>query len=52
MKKICGVSASVFIAVVSSMVALLATVTAFLVVKEKKRRDEEELERYLDESIQ
>ncbi len=50
--KVCGLPTSVFVAIVSSLVALFATATAFLIVKEKKRRDEEELERYLDESIQ
>lgn len=52
MKKICGMSVSVFIALVSSIVALFATVTTFFIVKEKRRKDEEELERYLDGSIQ
>lgn len=52
MKKICGMSVSAFVAVVSAIVALLATVTTFFVIKEKKKRDDAELERYLDESIQ
>ena len=41
MKKICGMSVSVFVALVSSFV-----------IKEKKKKDDEELERYLDSSIQ
>ena len=52
MKKICGMSVSVFVALVSSVVALLATVTTFFVIKEKKKKDDEELERYLESSIQ
>ena len=52
MKKICGMSVSVFIALVSSIVALLATVTTLFVIKEKKKKDEAELERYLEDSIQ
>ena len=52
MKKICGLSVSVFIAVVSSVVALLATVTTLFVIKEKKKKDDAELERYLEDSIQ
>lgn len=52
MKKICGMSVSAFIALVSTVVALLATATTFFVIKEKKKKDEKELERYLDGSIQ
>ena len=52
MKKICGMSVSVFIAVVSSVVAFLAKVTTLLIIKEKKKQDDAELERYLEDSIQ
>ena len=37
---------------VGVVAALAAAVTAYLVVTEKKKRDEEELEHYLDCSIQ
>ena len=37
MKKICGMSVSVFVALVSSVVALLASVTTFFVIKEFNR---------------
>ena len=38
--------------IVSAVAAITAEVTAFLVVKEKKMKDEEQLEEYLDYSIQ
>lgn len=40
------------IGVISAVAAITAAVTAFLIVREKKKRDEEELDRYLDCSIQ
>ncbi len=40
------------IAVVSVVAAVTAAVTAFLVFRDKKKKDEEELEHYLDCSIQ
>lgn len=40
------------ISVIGGIAALTAAVTAFLIFKEKQRRDEEELEHYLDSSIQ
>ena len=38
--------------VISAVAALTAALTAFLVVREKKKKDEAELEEYLDCSIQ
>lgn len=40
------------VAVISVVAALTAAVTAFLVVKDKQKKDEAELEEYLDCSIQ
>ena len=40
------------ICVISAVAALTAAVTAFLFVKQKKKKDEEQLEEYLDYSIQ
>ena len=40
------------IGVISAVTAVTAAITAFLIVREKKKRDEEELDRYLDCSIQ
>lgn len=40
------------IGVISVVAAITAAVTAFLIVREKRKRDEEELDRYLDCSIQ
>ena len=40
------------ICVISAVAALTAAVTAFLFVKAKKKKDEEQLEEYLDYSIQ
>ena len=37
---------------VSAVAALTAAITAFLVVREKKKKDDAELEEYLDYSIQ
>ena len=42
---------TVLISVIGGVVAVTAAVTAFLIFKEKQRRDEEELEHYLDSSI-
>ena len=40
------------IAIVAGTVAIASAVTAFLIFKDKKKKDEEELEHYLDCSIQ
>jgi len=40
------------VGVISIVAAITAALTAFLVVKEKQRRDDEELMEYLDCSIQ
>lgn len=40
------------IGVVAGVAAVTAAVTAFLIFKDKKKKDEEELEHYLDCSIQ
>ncbi len=45
-------SLGIIIGVVTFAAAVAATITAFFLVNEKKKRDEEELERYLDCSIQ
>ena len=42
----------ILIATIAVVAALTAAVTAFLVYKDKKERDEAELEHYLDCSIQ
>lgn len=43
---------TVLLSVIGGVAAVTAAVTAFLIFKEKQRRDEEELEHYLDSSIQ
>lgn len=43
---------TILIAIVGGVAAVTAAVTAFLIFKEKQKRDEEELEQYLDGSIQ
>lgn len=40
------------IALVAGTVAIASAVTAFLIFRDKKKKDEEELEHYLDCSIQ
>ena len=39
------------VVLVSAVAALTAAITAFLVVREKKKKDDAELEEYLDYSI-
>ncbi len=41
-----------FIGIISFVAAATAAITAFLFVKEKKRKDDEELMEYLDNSIE
>ena len=41
----------IFISVVGAVVALAATLTAFCIIREKQKKEEEELEHYLDSSI-
>ncbi len=43
---------TVLISVVGGVAAVTAAVTAFLIFKNKQKKDEEELEHYLDNSIQ
>lgn len=43
---------SILISVIAGVAAVTAAVTAFLIFKEKQKRDDEELEHYLDSSIQ
>lgn len=43
---------TVLISVIGLVAAVTAAVTAFLIFKEKQKRDDEELEHYLDSSIQ
>lgn len=40
------------VGIVAGVAALTAAVTAFLIFRDKKQKDEEELEHYLDCSIQ
>ena len=40
------------ICIISAVAALSVAITAFLFVREKKKQDEEQLEEYLDYSIQ
>ena len=40
------------VCIISVVAALSAAITAFLVVKEKQKKDDEQLEEYLDYSIQ
>lgn len=40
------------VSIVAGVAALTAALTSFFVLKEKKRRDDEELEAYLEDSIQ
>ncbi len=42
---------TILISVIGAVAALTAAFTAFLIIKEKQKRDEEELEHYLDSSI-
>ena len=42
----------VLISIIGGICAVTAALTAFLVIREKQKRDEEELEHYLDSSIQ
>ena len=42
----------ILIAIITFAVAVSASLTTLFIVNEKKKRDEEELERYLDCSIQ
>ena len=41
-----------FISVAGGVILLATALTAFLIFKEKQKRDDEELEQYLDGSIQ
>lgn len=41
----------IFVSVLGGILALSAAFTALLLIREKKRKDEEELEHYLDSSI-
>lgn len=43
---------TVLISVIGGVAAVTAAVTAFLIFKDKQKKDEEELEHYLDNSIQ
>ncbi len=43
---------TVLISVIGGVAAITAAVTAFLIFKDKQKKDEEELEHYLDSSIQ
>ena len=40
------------IGIIAAVAACTAAITAFLIVRDKKKKDNEELERYLDCSIQ
>ncbi|WP_316608803.1 hypothetical protein [uncultured Ruminococcus sp.] len=40
------------VCIISAVAALSAAVTAFLIMKEKQKKDDEQLEEYLDYSIQ
>ncbi len=43
---------TVLLSVIGGVAAITAAVTAFLIFKDKQKKDEEELEHYLDSSIQ
>ncbi len=43
---------TVLVSVIGGVAAITAAVTAFLIFKDKQKKDEEELEHYLDSSIQ
>ena len=43
---------TILVSVIGIVAAVTAAVTAFLIFKEKQKRDDEELEHYLDSSIQ
>lgn len=43
---------ALIISIAASITALAAVIATLLIVRDKKRKDEEELERYLDCSIQ
>ena len=40
------------VCIISAVAALSAAITAFLIVREKQKKDDEQLEEYLDYSIQ
>jgi len=42
----------IFISVAGGLMVLAAALTTILIIKEKQKRDDEELEQYLDGSIQ
>ncbi len=42
----------IFISVAGGLMVLGAALTTFLIIREKQKRDDEELEQYLDGSIQ
>lgn len=49
----CHSKLAIIIAAIATITAIAATVSAFLVIREKKRkREEQELDEYLDYSIQ
>ena len=41
-----------FITIISSVAAISATLTAFFIVRDKQKKDDEELMEYLDSSIE
>ncbi len=43
---------ALIIAIISAVAAISAALTAFLIVKDKQRKDDEELMEYLDSSIE
>ncbi len=40
------------IGIIAGISALTAALTAFLIIRDKKKKDEEELDRYLEDAIQ
>lgn len=40
------------IGLISGIAAITAALTAFLIIRDKKQKDEEEIDRYLEDAIQ
>lgn len=45
-------SLGLIIGIIAGVAAITAALTAFFIIRDKKKKDEEELDRYLDCSIQ
>ncbi|MEE1154507.1 MAG: hypothetical protein UH241_05055 [Acutalibacteraceae bacterium] len=48
----CQSKLAIAIAIIATLTAVASTIAAFLVIREKKKKEDKELEEYLDCSIQ